>query len=65
MWLLAGPRKCNWPSVKFWSVFQNPVTFIHNCCVNEEHKIKGELILNESSDAEKQIIRDTQKVRNI
>ena len=27
MWLLAGPRKCNWPIVIFWSVFQNPVTY--------------------------------------
>ena len=35
--------------------------FIHNCCVNEEHKVKGELTLNELSDAEKQIIRDAQK----
>ena len=39
VWLLAGPRKCNWPSVTFWSVFQNPVTFIKftNCgtwCLN-------------------------------
>ena len=34
--------------------------FIHNCCVNKEHKIR-ELTLNESSDAEKQIIRDAQK----
>ena len=35
--------------------------FIHNCCVNEEYKVKGELTLNELSDAEKQIIRDVQK----
>ena len=35
--------------------------FIHNCCVNEEHKVKGELTLNELSDVEKQIIRDVQK----
>ena len=35
--------------------------FIHNCYVNEEHKVKGELTLNELSDAEKQIIRDVQK----
>ena len=25
--LLAGPRKCNWPSVTFQSVSQNPVTY--------------------------------------
>ena len=35
--------------------------FIHNCCVNKEHKIKGELTLNELSDTEKQIIKDAQK----
>ena len=35
--------------------------FIHNYCINEERKIKGELTLNELSDAEKQIIKDTQK----
>ena len=35
--------------------------FIHNCCVNEEHKIKGVLTLNELSDTEKQIIKDAQK----
>ena len=35
--------------------------FIHNCCVSEEHKIKGELTLNELSDTEKQIIKDAQK----
>ena len=35
--------------------------FIHNYCVNEEHKVKGELTLNELSDVEKQIIRDAQK----
>ena len=32
LWLLvAGPiaRKCNWPSVTFQSVFQNPVTYVH------------------------------------
>ena len=28
MWLLAGPIKCNWPSVTLWSVFQYPVTII-------------------------------------
>ena len=28
MWLLAGPVKCNWPSVTLWSVFQYPVTII-------------------------------------
>ena len=27
MWLLAGPIKCNWPSVTLWSVFQYPVTY--------------------------------------
>ena len=27
MWLLAGPTKCNWPSVTLWSVFQYPVTY--------------------------------------
>ena len=27
MWLLAGPIKCNWPSVTLWLVFQYPVTF--------------------------------------
>ena len=32
MWLLAGPRKCNWPSVTFRSVFQNPVTYL-GCCI--------------------------------
>ena len=26
VWLLAGPIKCNWPSVTLWSVFQYPVT---------------------------------------
>ena len=31
MWLLAGPRKCNWPSVTIRSVFQNPVTNVI-CC---------------------------------
>ena len=29
MWLLAGPTKCNWPSVTLWSVFANPVTFVY------------------------------------
>ena len=29
VWLLAGPRKCNWPSVTFRSVFQNPVTYLY------------------------------------
>ena len=28
MWLLAGPIKCDWPSVTLWSVFQYPVTFV-------------------------------------
>ena len=28
MWLLAGPIKCNWPSVTLWSVFQYPVTYV-------------------------------------
>ena len=28
MWLLAGPIKCNWPSVTLWLVFQYPVTYI-------------------------------------
>ena len=28
MWLLAGPIKCNWPSVTLWSVFQYPVTYL-------------------------------------
>ena len=32
VWLLAGPRKCNWPSVTLWSVFQNPVTLIITAC---------------------------------
>ena len=37
MWLLAGPIKCNWPSVTLWSVFQYPVTinglnFIQRVC---------------------------------
>ena len=27
VWLLAGPIKCNWPSVTLWSVFQYPVTY--------------------------------------
>ena len=35
--------------------------FIHNCCINEEHKITGELTLNELSEAEKQIVKDAQK----
>ena len=29
VWLLAGPIKCNWPSVTLWSVFQYPVTYIY------------------------------------
>ena len=28
MWVLAGPIKCNWPSVTSWSVFQYPVTYL-------------------------------------
>ena len=28
VWLLAGPIKCNWPSVTLWSVFQYPVTYV-------------------------------------
>ena len=28
VWLLAGPIKCNWPSVTLWSVFQYPVTIL-------------------------------------
>ena len=41
MWLLAGPGKCNWPSVTFQLVFQNPVT------INVEHfdKVKEEFLL--------------------
>ena len=27
VWLLAGPIKCNWPSVILWLVFQYPVTY--------------------------------------
>ena len=27
VWPLAGPIKCNWPSVTLWSVFQYPVTY--------------------------------------
>ena len=33
VWLLAGPRKCNWPSVTFQSVFQNPVTYNVLACL--------------------------------
>ena len=36
VWLLAGPIKCNWPSVTLWSVFQYPVTYSyatrHHAC---------------------------------
>ena len=28
VWLLAGPTKCNWPSVTLWSVFANVVTIM-------------------------------------
>ena len=36
VWLLAGPVKCNWPSVTLWSVFQYPVTYkkVKNCYEN-------------------------------
>ena len=27
VWLLAGPIKCNWPSLTLWLVFANPVTY--------------------------------------
>ena len=28
VWLLAGPIKCNWPSVTIWSIYANPVTIL-------------------------------------
>ena len=34
--------------------------FVHNCHVNKEHRIKGELTLDEIRDAEKQIIKNAQ-----
>ena len=33
VWLLAGPIKCNWPSVTLWSVFQYPVTYVPSYCI--------------------------------
>ena len=35
--------------------------FIHNCLVNEEHKITGQLTLDEIRDVEKQIIKNAQR----
>ena len=37
VWLLAGPIKCNWPSVTLWSVFQYPVTYIANAYEFHNH----------------------------
>ena len=58
-WRLDAKRYSNWQRLIRVQSWVN--RFIHNCCVNEEHKVKGELTLNELSDAEKQIIRDAQK----
>ena len=41
MWLLAGPIKCNWPSVTLWSVFQYPVTYITNGYTNWKDAINN------------------------
>ena len=35
--------------------------FIHNCRVNEEHKITGQLTLDEIRDVEKQIIKNAER----
>ena len=58
-WRLDAKRYSNWQRLIRVQSWVNQ--FIHNCCVNEEHKVKGELTLNELSDAEKQIIRGAQK----
>ena len=58
-WRLDARRYSSWQRLIRVHSWVN--RFIHNCCVNEEHKVKGELTLNELSDAEKQIIRDAQK----
>ena len=56
---LDAKRYSNWQRLTRVQSWVN--RFIHNCCVNEEHRVKGELTLNELNDAEKQIIRDAQK----
>ena len=45
MWLLAGPIKCNWPSVTLWSVFQYPVTYMYKCMVNAYNYSKQILLV--------------------
>ena len=58
-WRLNSKRYSNWQKLIRVQSWVN--RFIHNCCVNEEHKTKGVLTLNELSDTEKQIIKDAQK----
>ena len=53
MWLLAGPIKCNWPSVTLWSVFQYPVTYEDFAIDNQTTFISVEvgLAIDTSMDA--------------
>ena len=58
-WRLDPKRYSDWQRLK--RVQSRVNRFIHNCCVDGEHKMKGGLTLNELSDTEKQIIRSAQK----
>ena len=58
-WRLNPKRYSNWQKLIRVRSWEN--RFIHNCCVDDEHKVKGGLTLSELGDAENQIIRDAQK----
>ena len=58
-WLLNPERFSSWK--RYTRTYAWVMRFVHNCHVDKEYRIKGELILDEIKDAEKQIIKNAQK----
>ena len=57
-WRLNPERFSSWK--RFTRIYAWVMRFVHNCHANKEHRLKGELTLDEIRDAEKQIIKNAQ-----
>ena len=59
LWRLNCERFSSWE--RYTRLYAWVMRFIHNCRVNEEHRITGQLTLDEIGDVEKQIIKNAQR----